>query len=111
MCLTAGRRFGWDGKGERKRTADRKLSFSDALAVYIDGAGSGGGGGQRQIRFGTSPSRLTRSGHTKPQEAGTIPDGAATGAALNRKEGAAESGDDSANRISTVQYVFRNPPN
>lgn len=101
MCLTAGRRFGWDGEGERKRTADRELSFSDALAVYIDGAGSGGGGGQRQIRFGTSPSRLTRSGHTKPQGAGTIPDGAAMGAALNRKEGAAESGGDSANRIST----------
>lgn len=41
MCLTAGRRFGWDGEGERKRTADRELSSSDALAVYIDGAGWG----------------------------------------------------------------------
>lgn len=29
------------GEGERKRTANRELSFSDALAVYIDGAGSG----------------------------------------------------------------------
>ena len=103
-CLTAGWRFGWDGEGERKSTADKELSSSDALAVYIDGAGSGGGGGQRQIRVGTSPSRLTRSGHTKPQGAGTIPGGAATGAVLNPKEGAAETGDDSANRISTVSF-------
>ena len=29
------------GEGERKRTADRELSFSDAHAVYIDGAGWG----------------------------------------------------------------------
>lgn len=47
------------GEGERKRTADRELLSSDALAVYIDGAGLGGGGGQRHIYFGTSPSRLT----------------------------------------------------
>ena len=95
------------GRVRGKRTEDRELSSSDALAVYIDGAGSGGGGGQRQIRFGTSPSRLTRSGHTKPQGAGTIPGGAATGAVLNPKEGAAETGDDSANRISTHFLVKR----
>lgn len=87
------------GEGERKRTADRELSFSDAHAVYIDGAGLRGGSGQRQICFGTSPSRLARSGHTKPQEAGTILDGAASGAALNPKEGPS---DNSANRISTL---------
>ena len=77
VCLTAGQRFRWDGEGERKRTADRELSSSDALATVfidrvIDRAGSGGGGGQRQIRFGTSPSRLTRSGHAKPKQAATL---------------------------------------
>ena len=96
------------GRVREKRTADRELSSSDALAVYIDGAGSGGGGGQRQIPFGTSPPRLTRSGHTKPQGGGTIPDGAATDAALNPKEGAAESGGDSANRNSTRDRTPRN---
>ena len=41
VCLTASQHFGWDREGERKRAADRELSFSNTLAVYIDGAGSG----------------------------------------------------------------------
>lgn len=55
-CLTAGRRSGPDEERERKkiRVVNGESSFGDALAAYIDGAGSGGGGGQRQIRFGTS---------------------------------------------------------
>ena len=94
------------GGGEEKDGRQRVVVQRRTRGLYRWGR-MGGGGGQRQIRFGTSPSRLTRSGHTKPQGAGTIPGGAATGAVLNPKEGAAETGDDSANRISTHFLVKR----
>lgn len=65
------------------------------------------------VAGGRSSSGLAQ--HAKPGRdtlnrngAGTIPDRVVKGAALNLKEGAAESGGDSANRISTEYHPISN---